>query len=82
MINTNNNTSSTTNQKKLFFDLYKKIKCGEVNVFDVDIDKLQKICQMLEEECKLKEAKLKNTRDEIEIHRKNITYYKNIIQSY
>ena len=36
---------------------------------------------MLEEECKLKEMRLKNTRDEIEIHRKNVMGYKNIAQN-
>jgi len=80
--NTSNQYSSTTNnQKEQFFELYKKIKHGDVNVFNVDIDKLQKICQMLEEECKLKEMRIKNTRDEIDIHRKNVMCYKNIAQS-
>lgn len=71
-------SSTGNNQKEKFFDLYNKIKAGNVNVFNVDIDKLQKVCQMLEEECKLKEIRLKNTRDEINIHRKNVMCYKNI----
>lgn len=86
IINSNNTTlnqdlSTTNSQKEQFFDLYRKIKTGDANVFNEDIDKLQRICQILEEECKLKEARLKNTKDEIEIHRKNIMCYKNIVQS-
>ena len=78
------NTVSTPNlltndsQKEQFFDLYNNIKNGKVNVFNVDINKLQKVCQMLEEECKFKEMRLKNTKEDIENHRKNIMYYKNI----
>ena len=74
-------SSSDNNQKEQFFDLYKKIKTGNVNVFNVDIDKLQKVCQMLEEECKLKEMRLKNTKDEIDIHRRNVMCYKSITNS-
>lgn len=85
-INVNNNTlikksSINDNQKEQFFDLYNKIKHGEVNAFDVDANKLKKICRMLEEECKLKEMKLKNTREEIEIHRQNVMCYKKIANS-
>ena len=72
------NSSINNSQKEQFFDLYNNIKNGKVDVFNVDIDKLQKICQILEEECKLKEARLKNTRDDIEIHKKNVMCYKNI----
>ena len=77
----NQHSSINNSQKEQFFDLYNNIKNGKVNVFNVDIDKLQKICQMLEEECKLKEMRLKNTRDDIEIHRKNVMCYKNIAQN-
>ncbi len=78
--NTDSNQKSSINnkQKEQFFNLYNDIKNGNVNVFNVDIDKLEKICQMLEEECNLKEKKLKNTRDNIETHKKNIACYKNI----
>ena len=83
-IQSSNSTVSTQyssidkNEKEQFFDLYKKIKTGNVNVFNVDIDKLQKVCKILEEECKLKEMRLKNTKDEIDIHKKNVMCYKNI----
>lgn len=75
------NLSKNNSSKEQFFDLYNNLKEGKVNVFNTDIDKLQKICQMLEEECKLKEMRLKNTREDIEIHRKNAMCYKNITQN-
>lgn len=67
--------------KKEFFDLYKKIKNGEINMFSVEVEKLERVYQILEEECRLKEYRLKNTLDQIEIHRKNIMCYKNIAQN-
>lgn len=80
MLNASNTISTqhssiNNSQKEQFFDLYNNIKNGKVNVFNVDIDKLQKICQMLEE-CKLKEMRLKNTRDDIEIHKKMLCVIK------
>lgn len=84
-INENNTITqysvTKNDSKEQFFELYNKIKKGEISTFSIDIDNLQKICQMLEEECKLKEMRLKNTRDEIEIHRNNIMCYKGIGQN-
>ena len=71
----------SNNSKEEFFNLYNNINNGKISVFNVDIDNLQKICQILEEECKLKETKLQNTKDNIEIHKRNIMYYKNITQN-
>lgn len=75
------NSSINNNPKEQFFKLYNDIKNGKINVFSLDIDKLQKICHMLEEECKLKEMKLKNTKEDIEIHKKNIMCYKSIAEN-
>jgi hypothetical protein len=75
----NSNIEKQVDNKKEFFNLYNKIKYGEISAFSVELEKLEKVCKMLEEECNLKEKRLKNTKEEIEIHKKNIMCYKNIV---
>lgn len=44
--------------KEQFFDLYEKLKKGDVDIFTIDPDEVEKMCILLEEETKFKEKLL------------------------
>jgi len=65
-------------EKEEFFDLYKEVKEGNIDLYSLENSKLQMLYKLLEQECNLKEKRLKDTKDEIEVHKKNIMIYNNV----
>ena len=51
-------TESEKLDKKEFFEIYEKLKKGDVDILSMDPDKSEKMCKLLEEEIKLKEKLL------------------------
>ena len=49
---------STKLNKEQFLDLYERLKQGDVDIFTIDPDEVEKMCMLLEEEIKLKEKQL------------------------
>ena len=66
------------NNKKVFFELYNKIKKGDINISSIEYENLQKICKMLEEEYKLKAEKIRMIKKDIKLYKKRILRYRNI----
>ena len=48
--------------KKEFFDLYEKAKNGEVDLYDIDKNDLMRMCKMIEEEIKIVDREIIETR--------------------
>ena len=64
-----NETSSNTVQKEMskkeFFDLYEKAKDGEVDLYDIDNENLMKMCKIIEEEIRIVDREILDTRGKI-----------------
>lgn len=44
--------------KEQFLSLYEKLKKGDVDIFSIDPDEVEKMCMLLDEEIKIKQNKL------------------------
>ena len=51
--------------KKEFMDIYEKSKTGDIDLFTIPVDKLEKMCILLEEEIKIKERNLDEKRNKL-----------------
>jgi len=51
--------------KEKFFELYETLKKGEVDIFSIDPDELEKMCMLLEEEIQLKEKRVEEKQQKI-----------------
>lgn len=52
-------------EKGQFFEVYEKLKKGEMDVFSIDPDELEKMCMLLEEEIQLKEKRVEEKKNKI-----------------
>lgn len=51
-------TKNSAENKREFFEQYNKIKKGEIDIFSIDPDEVEKMCIILEEENKIQEQQL------------------------
>lgn len=58
-----NNKNNYEENKRAFMDLYEKAKNGDIDLFSIDPDKMEKMCKLLEEEIKIKERNLQEIRN-------------------
>lgn len=64
-INHKNNKNNYEDNKKNFMDLYEKTKKGDIDLFSIDPEKLEKMCKLLEEEIKIKERNLQEKKNRL-----------------
>lgn len=60
-----NNKNNYDDNKRNFMNLYEKTKKGDIDLFSIAPEKLEKMCKLLEEEIKIKERNLQEKRNSL-----------------
>ena len=63
-----NNKNNYVDNKRNFMDLYEKTKKGDIDLFSIAPEKLEKMCKLLEEEIKIKERNLQEKRNSLKAY--------------